>query len=136
MTSTRIALAAVFLWFASLLAGLSSCTSAKPALIVSGTTLHVAAETFVETASLMDKCLDSGVVSPEQYRTWAEFGKRYQVAYPLAVEAWRIAVRTEAEAEQRAASETIAALVGELARFYVEASLAITRSIAVDGGAP
>ena len=116
------------------LAMVLSCASARPALIVTGQTLHVAADTFVETSALMDRGLDQGVVTVEQYRTWATFGKRYQVAYPLAVKAWSIAVQTESYAAQKSAADTISQLVSELAQFYVSASLAITRSM--DGGAP
>jgi hypothetical protein len=113
---------------------LPSCSTAKTALAATGQTLHVAADTFVETASLMDRALDSGAITPEQYRTWSAFGRRYQVAYPLAVQAWEIARTTEGNAEVQSATATIAALVSQLADYYVQASLAVARL--TDGGVP
>lgn len=133
MTVQRAAMAGAVLWLALLWGGLAGCASAKPALVVSGTTLHVAADTFVETAALMDKALDTGAVTPAQYAAWSTFGRRYQVAYPLAVKAWEIAVQTDGSASTQTAAETISALVSELAAFYVQASLAITRP---PGGTP
>jgi hypothetical protein len=116
-----------------LLAGLG-CATARTALIASGQTLHVAADTFVETAALMDRALDQGAVTPEQYRSWSAFGRRYQVAYPLAVRAWEVARTTEGDAETRTATAVIAALVSQLADYYVQASLAVAGL--ADGGVP
>jgi hypothetical protein len=110
-----------------------SCSTAKTTLIATGQTLHVAADTFVETAALMDRALDSKAVTPAQYRAWAQFGKRYQVAYPLAVQAWEVARQTEASAEVESAQQVIAELVSELAQFYVQVSLAVAGH---DGGVP
>jgi len=115
------------------LAGLG-CATARTALIASGQTLHVAADTFVETAALMDRALDQGAVTPEQYRSWSAFGRRYQVAYPLAVRAWEVARTTEGDAETQTATAVIAALVSQLADYYVQASLAVAGL--ADGGVP
>jgi hypothetical protein len=109
-----------------------SCSGARTTLIATGQTLHVAADTFVETSALMDRALDQGSVTAAQYRVWAEFGRRYQVAYPLAVQAWEVARQTEASAEVDAAQVVIARLVSQLAEFYVSASLAVAN--ARDGG--
>ena len=113
---------------------LPSCSTARTTLIATGQTLHVAADTFVETAALMDAALDQGAITPEQYRQWSAFGRRYQVAYPLAVQAWEIARTTEGNAEVQSATATIAALVSQLADYYVQASLAVARLS--DGGVP
>ena len=111
-----------------------SCSGARTTLIATGQTLHVAADTFVETAALMDRALDQGAVTPAQYRAWAEFGRRYQVAYPLAVQAWEVARQTESNAEVESAQRVIVQLVSQLADYYVQASLAVARL--TDGGVP
>jgi len=99
--------------FGRLVGGLG-CATARTALIASGQTLHVAADTFVETAALMDRALDQGAVTPEQYRSWSAFGRRYQVAYPLAVRAWEVA-RTRGRRRDSDGHAVIAALVSQLA---------------------
>lgn len=114
----------------------TTACSPKPVdpLITSGQSLHMAADTFVATARLMDAALDAHVVTPEQYRAWGAFARKFQESYPLAVAAWNAAVRVADVASRDNAAALIESLVVELSRFYVSASLAVRQSL--DGGAP
>ena len=61
------------------LLALSAC-KAVDVTIVSGQSLSILADQFVATASAMDKGLDSGAITQEQYVAWAKFGKKFQSA--------------------------------------------------------
>lgn len=112
---------------------LEACASAKPAIITSEHTLHVAADLFQETARIMDRAQESGAISVEQYRSWRTFGEKFKVSYPLALKALDIAIQTESQADVKSIHEIIGNLVSELGRWYVEASIAF--STRPDGGA-
>lgn len=86
-----------------------SCAHAPDPLVTSGQSLHLAADEFVTTARLMDSLVTSHAVTWSQYEAWRAFGTRWQLAYPLAVDAWGIAVRTADVAAQQSAAATISA---------------------------
>lgn len=83
MTAARFHLAVVLLAFIA-------CAKDQP-LIVSGEAMVQLAHQFRSTAELMERSLDSGAITKEQYKKWVTFGKKFQVMYPLAVDMWKLA---------------------------------------------
>ena len=77
----------------STILALAACAHEQP-LIISGDAMVILADQFVNTASAMDKALESKVITPEQYTAWTVFGKRFQEVYPLTVSLWRVAQST------------------------------------------
>lgn len=73
---------------ALLLAG--SCSSVTP-FVVTGKSLTALDHQFADTAAAMNQALDAKQVTPEQYRTWADFARRFRAYNPLAVSAWKTA---------------------------------------------
>ncbi len=104
---------------------LVSCAHAPDSLVASGQSLHLAADSYVTTARAMDGARDAHLVTPETYAAWRVFAARFQQAYPLAVDAWTIAVHT-ADAVARGTTEAaIEQLVAELAVWSTRVALAI-----------
>lgn len=98
------------------LALLPSCAGDK-ALIVSGESLVTLADQFVGTAAAMDAALDSGAITPETYKAWAAFGRKFQAAYPLATNLWRVAADTKDEKLRTQVVAVVAQLAADLAGY-------------------
>jgi hypothetical protein len=98
---------------------LAGCTSIAP-FVVSGKSLSALGNQFADTGAAMNKALDAGKVTPEQYRVWSSFAKRFQAIYPLAVDGWKTSVELNDKVLASQFSEAVAQLAGELASFYVQ----------------
>lgn len=111
----------------------NACSSASPA-VVSGESLRVVGDQFVTTANLMDQALDAHAITAEQYAGWRAFGQKFQVSYPLAVQAWKTARATNDAVLEGKIAGVVTTLVTELAEFY---SLVMAQMQAMkDAGGP
>lgn len=111
---------------------LPNCAGSDP-YRATGEALNTAGQTFVTTAALFDQALDAHAVTPEQYRAWSAFGRKFQASYPLALQLWQASVRVGDAATAGGARALVAQLVSELAGFYAQVS---TLVFPLDAGAP
>lgn len=95
---------------------LTSCKTLDP-YIVSGESLSILADTFVDTAKVMDKGFEDGVIDVATYATWASFGVKFQMAYPLAIRLWKLAVDTQDKKLLDQSTRILTDLTLELATF-------------------
>jgi hypothetical protein len=109
----------------------ASCTSSA-AFVATAEALKVTSDEFVATAALMDSALADKTVTPEQYRRWAVFAKRFQALYNLAVDLWEAAIKVDDKISADKAAQIIAQLAATLAEFYTS----VSKAIASDGGGP
>ena len=100
---------------------LSGCASQKAVYIVTGESLKVLGHQAADTSEAMNKGLDSGKVTVEQYRAWAEFAKRFQLFYPTAVDTWNAAQVINDNILAGQLGEAIGRMAAELAKFYARA---------------
>lgn len=94
-----------------------SCANTT-ALIVAGESIDAAGAQFVEVGAAMNKGLDAGKVTPEQYKAWAEFAKRFKAFYRPTVDAWKAAVRANDAALAGDLGAAVTTIVLELGGFY------------------
>jgi len=113
---------------------LSACVNVSP-LTISGTTIDIAGDQFVASAKLFNDGLDQGTVTVAQYREWANFGTRFQAAYPLAVRTWKTARETNDAVLEKKASELLSVLIRELDAYFVLVNNLWRASQRPDGGA-
>lgn len=101
----------------------SGCTASgrQTAFIVSGESLKALGHQAADTSAAMNKGLDSGKVTVEQYRAWAEFAKRFQLFYPTAVDTWHAAQAIADDLLVGQLGEAIGRLSAELLKFYAKA---------------
>ena len=95
---------------------LSGCAH-KAGFVVTGHSLLELEHQFSVVADAMDKGLDSGAVSPDEYKAWRAFGERFQVAYPRAVSTWRASRAANDAALQGSLGAAVAGLTAELAGY-------------------
>ena len=69
---------------------MTGCAHQQP-LIVTGSALVGLADQFVATAEVMDNALENKAITPDTYKQWVVFGKKFQRAYPLVVALWQAA---------------------------------------------
>lgn len=99
-----------------LLLAAPACTNLTP-YVVTGDSLVTVGNQFADLGEMMNRGLDAGKVTPEQYRTWAEFGRRFKVVYPATVNAWNAALEAHDKALQGDLAGAVARLTAELAGF-------------------
>lgn len=88
-------------------------------LLVTGETLDAVGQQFVRTGQLYNRLLDEKLISEEQYREWARFAKRFQVAYPVAVDLWKEARVSTSVEDERRALEVVLTLKNQLLTFVL-----------------
>jgi hypothetical protein len=84
--------------------------------VVTGESLDALGQSFVKVGEAYNKGLDAKSVTSEQYRTWASFAKKFQTAYPPAVQMWKASVAVNDAALTKKSNEIVVALVGELVK--------------------
>ncbi len=89
---------------------LPGCAEDK-ALIITGESLVSLGDQFVATAAAMDTALDAKAITPATYEKWKSFGLKFQQAYPLATELWRVA----SDSHDAKLEAQVIALVSQLA---------------------
>lgn len=93
-----------------------ACTHSQ-VVVASGESIAALGQTFAATGHLMDSALDAHAVTPEQYREWAAFTKRFKLVYEPAAALWLAAEKAgDATAAQRAAA-VLTELGAQLAQF-------------------
>lgn len=95
------------------------------ALIISGHSLNVIGEGFVETAEAMNKAALKGDISSDKYFKWAEFGTKFQATYPAAVHLWRMSVILSDKELQEKSAQLLMVLIPELLQFAQEIGVTI-----------
>lgn len=95
---------------------LQACAGDK-ALVITGESLVALGVTFEATAAAMDTALDEHRITPEQYSKWRTFGLKFQQAYPLAAELWKVADDTKDEKLLTQAGAAVAQLGADLAEW-------------------
>lgn len=100
-----------------------SCSTAAP-FVATGESLKVLGETFTATAAMFDAGLEAKTVTREQYLAWRSFGEKFQGSYPLAVNLWRVGRHANDRDLEKQASEILASLAVDLARFLDSVRLA------------
>ncbi len=108
--------AAALVLFAALA---SSCTNVTP-FIVTGKSLSLLENQFADTGAAMSAGLDAGKVTPERYKQWVEFGKRFKAVDQVAFDAWTAAVAANDSALAGKFGEALGLLAAELLTFYNE----------------
>ncbi len=66
----------------------TACPSMTPFIVI-GEALDGLGKQFVVVGKAMNHGLDAGTITKEQYRTWADFAKRFQTLYPSLAQGWR-----------------------------------------------
>lgn len=94
---------------------LTACATST-GFIVTGETLDGLGKTFVTVGQAYNKGLDAKTVTVEQYRAWAEYAKKFQQAYPPAVQLWKSSVAVNDAALTKQANAVVTGLVTELAK--------------------
>lgn len=94
---------------------LTACASST-GFIVTGESLDAAGKSFVAVGQAYNKALDAKTITVDQYRDWATFAKKFQMAYPGAVQLWKSSITVNDAALQKQSGAIVTALVGELAR--------------------
>lgn len=112
------------LWSVALL--LVACSSST-AFIVSGESLDTAGKSFVAVGQAYNQALDAKTITVEQYRTWAAFARKFQTAYPPAVQLWRSAVAVNDAALQHDSAALVTSLVSELIRLGAVVSVQVMK---------
>ena len=98
------------------LAVLMAACASSTGFIISGESLDATGKAFVTVGQAYNKGLDAKTVTPEQYRAWATFARKFQQAYPPAVQLWKSSVAVNDAALQKDSATLIASLVNELIR--------------------
>ena len=84
--------------------------------VVTGESLDSVGKAFVTVGQTYNRELDAKRVTPEQYREWAAFARKFQQAYPSSVQLWKSSVAVNDAALTKKTNEIITALVAELAK--------------------
>jgi predicted small secreted protein len=95
-----------------LMAGCATVTG----FVVTGESLDSVGKAFVTVGQTYNRELDAKRVTPEQYRDWAVFARKFQQAYPSSVQLWKSAVAVNDAALTKKTNEIITSLVTELSR--------------------
>jgi len=98
---------------------LSGCTTTS--LVQTGETLDAIGKQFVATAQIYNTYYDAGLVTKEEYRTWAEFATLFKVYYPRLVDSWMIFADTPDAAGAAEIAQQINTLKNQLLVFYLTA---------------
>lgn len=99
--------------------------SHQQAFIITGQSIDTLGEQFVVVAEYMNTAVESGTVSEAQYAKWAVFGKKFQAAFPAAVQLFKIALLTEDAAMREKSIDMIALMIPELLQFAKDAGLVL-----------
>lgn len=110
---------------------LASCTH-EQAIVVTGESLDALGRQFVATNDAMTKARLAGAVTADGYAQWRTFGRKFQAAYPLALDLWRAADASGDERLQAQAAAMLAALGADLSKWI--ALVSSLHSPAPDGG--
>lgn len=102
---------------------LSACSTVAP-FVATGESLAALDNQFADTGAAFNAGLDAGKVTPEQYRPWAEFAKRYKPLARMAVDAWKASIELKDKVMAGKFGEALAQLAVELAAFYQQARAA------------
>lgn len=93
-----------------------NCTHDQ-ALVVTGESLVALGTTFEATAAAMDAALDEHRITTAQYSKWRTFGLKFQQAYPLAAELWKVADDTKDQLLLTQAGAAVAQLGADLGQW-------------------
>ncbi len=100
---------------------LYACSSVSP-LVVSGEALAAVGNQFADTADAMNRGVDSGAVTVEQYRAWRSFGQVFQTTYPHTVALWEVARVSGDKKLEAEVTAILGRMILELAAFKPPAS--------------
>lgn len=98
-------------WISLIILGFVACATPK-ATLVTGETILGMGQTFVDVAKAYDQLHDQGIVSDEEYRDWAKFGKQFQPTYRPLVNLYT--AYAIGEAQDKAKEAQIVALLTSL----------------------
>jgi hypothetical protein len=110
------------------LAVLMAACASQSGFVVTAESLNSLGNQFVAVGEAYNKALDAKKITPEEYRAWADFAKKFKTSYPIAVEGWKSGVKVNDAALQKSSVALISSLVGELGKF------ALTVGMQVIGG--
>jgi len=102
-----------------LLAFLVGC--ATTSLVQTGETIDAIGKQFVATANMYNTYHDAGLVTDDEYRTWATFARRFKAFYPQLVDSWMIFADTPDAQGAVEISQQINTLKNQLLVFYLTA---------------
>jgi len=94
---------------------------ATTSLVRTGETIDAIGKQFVATAAMYNQFYDAGLVTKEEYRTWAAFATRFKVFYPQLVDSWMIFADKPDAAGAAEISQQISTLKNQLLVFYLVA---------------
>jgi len=111
---TRKIAIVVFLTFV-----LAGC--ATTSLVQTGETIDAIGKQFVATAQMYNTYHDAGLITDDEYRTWATFARRFKVFYPELVDSWMIFADKPDAAGAAEIAQQINTLKSQLLVFYLTA---------------
>lgn len=100
----------------------TACVGVEP-LVVTGKSLAALGNTVANTNAAMTASLDAKTISPEQYRNWATFARRFKEHYPFLVQMWSVARLNEDKVLEAEIAAILARLSAELAAFRPQAAV-------------
>jgi len=98
-------------WISFIILGFAACATPKTTLIT-GETILVMGQTFLDTANAYNRLHDQGIVSDEEYRDWAKFARQYQATYRPLVNLYK--AYATGEAQDKTKEEQIATMLSTL----------------------
>ena len=105
------------LLFIVALALLPSCKTIAP-FIVTEKSLKLAGEEYLLAGDAMDKGLDQGTMSRDEYVVWVEFSSRFRALYRPTVDLWYAAAKARDAALQGDVTAALVRMGNELLVFY------------------
>mgnify|MGYP001588598395 CR=1 FL=1 len=92
-----------------------------PAFLKSGETLDTLGKQFVAVGQHYNALYESKKITAVQYAEWSGFAKRFQRAYPIAVDAWKIARASGDQAAEKKMEEALITLAAGLTPLAIKA---------------
>lgn len=110
---------------------LSGCAGYTATVIGTGEVLDSIGKQFVQTGKTYDTLLDKGYISPQEYRAWAAFVPKFQLAYGRAVDMWNVAERSRGVEGKGDLKALVDNLKSELLFWYLDS---VARLKQISGG--
>lgn len=97
--------------------GFSSCSSAAPAIVVTGQSIVATGKTFEATAAVFNSLHASHAITEAQYGSWYKFGLRFKASFEAARKLYDAAAEGGDVSSQQVAASIISDFIAELGTF-------------------
>lgn len=107
------------------LLSLVGCTH-QHAFLITAQSMTAAADQFIVVHDYMEEAAKAGTVEPKTYQAWRNFGLKFQAAFPLALDLFKVAVLADDMVMKEKAADIIIALMPDLLKFAEDTGLVLT----------